>query len=598
MRRSILYYFALMALLCVSCYEGEDLVQKYESYGQSQSLVIEDATGVTLTSAKVKVELSNPKYESQIDFYYSDQPDVDLVAKGERQSFVVGDANQIIASGTQFTLTDLMPDTQYRYVAVYTDVSGKTVKTEERSLRTIGFKMYSSLRYQTFFACHVYTSFDNLITGAEPGYIYGIQRNLTHENAEGDVAVALDYPGTASCYEPINGLMPDTEYYLRPYVRYRDHIYYGSVDNDHTPKIEVNFLNFETRIINNRQVRLSVTARLQNLPYNSDYVMPELEYGMLVSEHQGVTYDNATRHIVEPNWLGGITYEMNDVIPSKNYYARGFIRWQDQVLLSDEFSFVTPKGELQGDVDSLYINGQMIRFILVKAGTFTMGATDEQQAYARDDEYPAHEVTISDDFYISEVEITKAMIEGTDDLMPARRSHNGAIDFANYVSLITGIADVSIPTEAEWEYAARGGHLHPEQTLFAGSDNPDEVAWVIDDPLSEGYYGYELPKVNQGGKKLPNVLGLYDMSGNVAEWVLDAYQTNYYSNSPANDPCCTIDEWAQNGVYDRTQQYVIRGGGARSEWAEMSLIDYRVSARRFTNGAEAAFGFRLVIRNN
>lgn len=598
MRRSIIFYFALLMITCVSCYEGEDLVQKYESFGQSQTLDIEEASGVTLTSAKVKVQLSNPKYESQIDFYYSDQPDVDLIAKGEHQSFVVGDANQVFASDVQFTLTDLMPDTYYRYIAVYTDVSGKNLKTEEKWLRTLGFEMYSRLRYQTYFVCHVYASFDKLIAGAEPGYIYGTERNLTHENATDDVKVTLECNDYTSCYEPLNGLMPDTEYYLRPYVRYKDRIYYGQVENDHTPKIEVNFLNFDTRIINNRQVRLSVTARLQNLPYNADYVMPELEYGMLVSEHQGVTYDNATRHVVQPSSFGIVTYEMNDIVPSQVYYARGFIRWQDQVLLSDEVSFGTPKGELQGDVDSLYINGQMMRFILVKAGTFTMGATEEQLNYARGDEYPAHDVTISDDFYISEYEITNGMIKETDDLMPARRSHHDAIEFANRVSQITGIADVSIPTEAEWEYAARGGHLHPEQTLFAGSDNPDEVAWVIDDPLTEGYYGYVLPSVNQGGKKQPNALGLYDMSGNVAEWVKDAYQTYYYSNSPAVNPCCTIDEWAQSGVYDHTQQYVIRGGGARSEWAEMSLIDYRVSARRFTNGGEAAFGFRLVIRNN
>lgn len=598
MRRSILYFFALLAITCASCYEGEDLVQLHESYGQAQELVIDNASGVTLTSAKVKVKLTNPKYESQIDFYYSDQPDADLVAEGVRQSFVVGDASHIIADGTEFTLTDLMPDTKYRYVAVYTDVSGRILKTEENTLRTSVFQMFSSLRYLSYFECNVYASFDNLIPGAEPGYLYGTERNLTHENAIGDVKVIPERNDYTSCYEPIHGLMPDTEYYLRPYIRYKDRTYYGTVENAHTPKIEVNFLFFEARIINNRQVNLSTTARLQNLPYSSDYTLPQLEYGMLVSEQPGVTYDNAIRHVVNPSSFGIVTYEMNDVVPSQTYYARSFIRWQDQVILSEEISFGTPKGELQGDVDSLYINGQMMRFILVKAGTFTMGATDEQQAYARDDEYPAHDVTISKDFYISEYEITNGMIKSTDDLMPARRSHHDAIEFAQRVSVLTGIADVSIPTEAEWEYAARGGHLQPAQTLFAGSDNPDEVAWVIDDPLSEGYYGYVLPSVNQGGKKQPNALGLYDMSGNVAEWVQDAYQSYYYSNSPAIDPCCTIDEWAQNGVYDRTQQYVIRGGGARSEWVEMSLIDYRVSARRLANGGEAAFGFRIVIRNN
>lgn len=597
MKRSLLCYYVLMAVACVSCFEGEDLMQTYESYSQSQTLTLE-ASNVSMTSAQIKVELSNPKFDSQIDVFYSDQPDDDLVSNGEKQTFIVADADRIIATENQFTLSGLMPDTKYRYIAVYTDVSGKKLQTDERSFQTPGFEMISALRSQTYFTCSVYTSFNNMIPEAEPGYIYGDQSELTLENAIGNVAVAYDGGMYAGCYETVSDLMPDTEYYLKPYIKYKERIYYGDINSRITPKIEVNFINTGTQIISNQLITIYSTAKLLNFSSSYGYVLPELEYGMLVSDHQDVTYDNATRNVVEPNWLGHISYDMTDAIPSVTYYARAYVRWQEQIFLSEEVSFCIPKSELRGDVDSLFINGQMMRFVLVKAGSFMMGATDEQQAYARGDEYPAHEVTISKDFYISEIEITNGMINGEKDDMPARRSYSEANDFAWYVRQLTGISSVSLPTEAEWEYAARGGHLHPEQTLFAGSDDPDEVAWVIDDPLSYDHFGYELPKIHQGGQKKPNALGIYDMSGNTAEWVRDAYQYYYYENSPAGDPYCAHDEWEMAGEEDRTQQRVIRGGGARTEWCDLSLIDYRVSARRFINQGESGFGFRLVIRNN
>jgi formylglycine-generating enzyme required for sulfatase activity len=134
-----------------------------------------------------------------------------------------------------------------------------------------------------------------------------------------------------------------------------------------------------------------------------------------------------------------------------------------------------------------------------------------------------------------------------------------------------------LPTEAEWEYAARGGQ-RSQGYIYAGSDNVDDVGWY------EGNSGKQTYPV---GQKQPNELGLYDMSGNMWEWCWDWYGEDYYASSPASDP---TGPSSGTGPHISDAERARRGGSYREN------SDCLRVARRSADGASypGDNGFRLV----
>ena len=176
-------------------------------------------------------------------------------------------------------------------------------------------------------------------------------------------------------------------------------------------------------------------------------------------------------------------------------------------------------------------NGISIDMVRVEAGTFTMGATPEMES-PFDWEKPTHQVTLTNDYYIGKYEVTQALWQAVMDNNPSNFkgdnlpvesvSWDDCQEFISKLNRITG-KTFRLPTEAEWEYAARGGKKS-RGYQYSGSNNISDVAW---------YKNNSGRKTHAVGSKQANELGIYDMSGNVCEWCQDRYG-KYSSSSQAN----------------------------------------------------------------
>ena len=207
---------------------------------------------------------------------------------------------------------------------------------------------------------------------------------------------------------------------------------------------------------------------------------------------------------------------------------RGDVDYDGNVNIADVTTLIDyllsgqwPEDE-QPVIETFTVNGVTFNMVAVEGGTFTMGATAEQGDDAYEDEQPAHQVTLSS-YCIGETEVTQALWEAvmgsnpsyfTGDLnRPVECvSWNNCQIFISKLNELTG-KTFRLPTEAEWEYAARGGN-HSQGYKYAGSNDVYEVAWCS---------GSSNSKTHPVATKAPNELGLYDMSGNVWEWVQDWY---------------------------------------------------------------------------
>ena len=219
-----------------------------------------------------------------------------------------------------------------------------------------------------------------------------------------------------------------------------------------------------------------------------------------------------------------------------------------------------------------------VELVKVEAGSFNMGATSEMEN-PYEDEKPIHRVTLTNNYYIGKYEVTQALWQAVmgsnpscfkgDDLPVERVSWNDCQDFISKLNAMTG-KRFRLPTEAEWEYAARGGKKS-RGYQYSGSNTLGDVAWYGDNSGS---------KTHAVGTKQPNELGIYDMAANVEEWCQDRYGS--YSSSPQTNP---------TGAASGSNR-VIRGG----DWFFLAW-DCRTSCRGFRAPGDRFnyLGLRLVL---
>lgn len=241
----------------------------------------------------------------------------------------------------------------------------------------------------------------------------------------------------------------------------------------------------------------------------------------------------------------------------------------------------------QDMVKTFTVSNISFNMLPIAGGEFTMGASldEDELDYTEDDELPVHNVTVSD-FYIGEIEVTQSLWEVVMGSNPS--SHVGKnfpvenVSWEDCQLFINKLNEIlssklegnkfSLPTEAEWEYAARGG----QKSLgfrYSGSNNVNEIAWYKDNSFNS---------TQPTAQKKANELGLYDMIGNVSEWCLDWYDYDYYKNSPSVNPYGP----------SKGDKRVVRG----------SCWDYRAKSCRLSfrwmlepNSFDSYTGFRLAL---
>lgn len=237
-----------------------------------------------------------------------------------------------------------------------------------------------------------------------------------------------------------------------------------------------------------------------------------------------------------------------------------------------------PAGTAAGEKRALTANGVTYVFAWCPPGEFTMGSPESEEGHTGSEK--EHRVALTQGFWMLESEITvkmwdsvmgkggRAVIrEKENPLSPASYVTGGAaLEFCEKLSRLSG-NEITLPTEAQWEYACRAG----SNTPYAGAGSLDDVCWYREN-------GRNRP--HRGKRKAPNAWGLYDMLGNLDEWCRDGYDEAFYSHSPEADPCAPL-----------AGRFRVRRGGNWCSYAE----ECRAASRAWHRFATGYTGFRIIL---
>lgn len=407
------------------------------------------------------------------------------------------------------------------------------------------------------------------------GFCWSIMPNPTIENDFVDNGSSSG-TGTSTFTHSFINLTENTTYYYKAYATTDWGIIYGEEKSFKTVEI------MTPELTTNNVTDITTNSAKCGGNVTSDGNATVTARGVCWSTSPNPTIeDNKT---TDGNATGNFISNLTNLTDNTTYYVRAYATNEKGTSYGEEKSFKTAK-VFDETIDSsgnriITLNGNVVfTMIAVEGGTFQMGATSEQGGDAYSNESPVHNVTLSD-YYIGETEVTQELWQA---VMGSNPSHfsgypqrpveyvswNDCQEFITKLNELTG-RNFRLPTEAEWEYAARGGNKS-QGYKYSGSNTLGNVAWYDDNSSS----------THNVKTKSPNELGIYDMSGNVYEWCQDWYGS--YSSSSQTDP---------TGPSSGSLR-VLRGG-SWNHYARYCRVSYR--DRNNPDYGYDGYGFRLALQ--
>ena len=391
-----------------------------------------------------------------------------------------------------------------------------------------------------------------------------------------DSIITLQNTGnlTGNYTSNVTNLSTNSLYYIRAYMKYNNAIYYGNVQNFTT-------LAILPQVSTNGVTNIAITSATANINISNSNGLSITAAGVAYSSTNSTptTANGYVSLSSVGNLAGNYTINLNSLTANTTYYVRGYINYNGAIYYGSVQNFTT--SNLPSNLTLANLEENMVN---VPAGTFTMGATNEQLVNNGDGFsvtwYPTTQQVTLSSYKICKYEVTQQLWQdimgsnpsyftGNLQLPVERVSWYDCQTFITRLNQTTG-KNYRLPTEAEWEYAARGGANSTYSYIYSGSNTLNDVAW--------NYYNF-FGHTETVGTILANALGLYDMSGNVWEWCNDSYGN--YSNTAVTNP-----QGSNTGSYR-----VLRGGS----WFYYNF-NYRVSHRGSSNPSDRSYygGLRLV----
>ena len=550
MKREILFIIAATMLL-FGC-------KKYTDLSAMKVEITNEKFVVTSTTATLRADYSWPGKVVSIAMDVS-----------EDEGFANANSFEASVSGNSLTVTatGLKAETTY-YYRIITDTGSVTFESETRTFKTTEYIFPT-------------------VTTSEVDYISATTAKCGGEVTEGDFTVTargvcwntadnptlddshtVDGGGAGAFISNITGLTEITTYYVRSYATSSAGTVYGETRTFVTteyilPTVTTSDVDYIS----------ATTAKCGGEVTEGDYTVTAR--GVCWSTADNPTIDDS--HTVDGGGAGAFISNITGLTENTTYYVRAYATSGAGTAYGETMTFET------NNPNTFTVNGVSFEMVYVEGGSFDMGATTEQGSDAYDSEYPVHSVTLSD-YYIGRCEVTQELWLAVMGSWPGTAPSNSYGVGANYPAYYISwndcqefVAELNrltgrtfrLPTEAEWEYAARGGNKS-RHYKYSGSSNIDDVAW----------YWNNSGKTHAVGTKTANELGIYDMSGNVWEWCSDWFgdysagaQTN--PQGPSSGSCCV----SRGGSYYN---------GAR--YCRVSNRDGNISYHSYYDG-----GLRLVL---